>query len=224
MIVKHLTFLLTFFAFLTTGSAQNGLNLAIKTGSMGSFEKIAFNGSQLDIKRGQESSGAMAISMSLPVKGKFRLGAEFGMQSLGLSMDYKQVLFGNRVTWYRGSYRVVNLYTALIPEYRPVEWFYIQAGMGYFPEIYSQYTNGLSFETIDGVSVSTDLVGLELYRYNTAGYLAGFGLCPRVNKSLCLQLEVRYMSLPAGKSGEQRTTLGYNSLRLTVGLLYNPKS
>ncbi len=218
-ILLFTTLLLTTVAF-----AQSSLNLTMKAGTLYARHDINYaNGGLRKNDVSQRSGGNIAMAFSLPVKGKFRLGAEIGLTNISSFLDFTVPFTPTALSTYRGHYRSNQAFFAVAPEYRPIKSLYINAGAGFYNELISQFSSGERSTPNDlGVDIE-DITGWELSRGQNVGYFVGLGFCPNLTKDLAFLLELRYTSTPAGSSNDH-IYLGYNALGFNVGLMYKPKS
>lgn len=209
--------------FLTTASFAQ-LNFSMKAGTCYARHDINFGGGGLrKDDDSQRSGGSMAMAFSVPVKGKFRLGAEIGLNNIGTFFDFTVPFTPTSESTYFGHYRTNQAYFAVAPEFRPIKSLYINAGAGFYNEIISQFTSGERTTPTDlGLEIE-DITGWEIGRGESVGYFVGVGFCPNLTKELAFLLELRYTSSPAGSSNDQ-IYIGYNAIGFNVGLMYKPKS
>lgn len=215
---------LLFIALLFTTASFAQLNLSMKAGSLYANRDINYaNGGLRKNDISQRSGSSMAMAFSVPVKGKFRLGAEIGLNNISNFFDFTVPFTPTFVSTYRGYYRINQAYFAIVPEFRPIKSLYINAGAGFYHEIIRQFTSGYR-STPNDLGVDTeDITGWELGQGQNTGYFIGAGFCPNLTKELALLLELRYTGSPAGVANDQ-IYVGYNAIGFNIGLMYKPKS
>lgn len=203
-------------------SAQNALEISMKSGFLiGNLDLASKNIPYTD--KGSHSgtgNGALAFSLSVPLKNNFRIGTEIGFTKFREFVHNEFAFSAQTLATYQGWYNINQAYMAVIPEYRIKPWLYINIGMGYFPAMKSQFENGTrSIANGTGVD-SEDITGWELYNHNSAGYLAGIGFCPKIRTGLGLLLECRYMAAPAQTSSPDQIGAGWSGIVINGGLQY----
>ncbi len=213
--------LLSLFCF-TTISAQNPLEISMKTGFVWGKLDIASKNITFTDKGSHSGTGngALALSVSMPLKKNFRIGTEIGFTKFRELVSSEFNFSEQTTATYQGWYNINQAYFALIPEYRIKPWVYVNVGIGYFPAIKSQFETGYR-SIYNGTGIgSEDITGWELYNHNSVGYLAGIGFCPKIRDGLSLLLECRYLNVPSQTRSPDQISASWGGVVLNGGLQY----
>jgi hypothetical protein len=203
-------------------TAQSNLNFSMKGGFFAG--EMSLNPSLEVVHNGRQSfeigSGSVSMAFSLPIVKKFRLGAEVGLNHLNEFFD-KTITFstGSSVA-YLGYYRINQAFAVLVPEYRILPWFFVNAGGGYYTDFNSSFTNGSTFTS--GGS-RNDITGQTAKREKSVGGFIGVGACPNVTKDLAILAELRLVGSPNGSDSPDRLNVGYSGVNISIGLMYKPR-
>jgi hypothetical protein len=221
MVYKYFLFTTLLTLFCSSIFAQSGFNFGMKASTLLGAIRIQYqNGTVTKNEDGRQSGGTVNMAFSVPLKGKFRLGGELGINSFTNYLDYNIRLNSTLGVDYLGTYRINQAYFAIVPEFRPTRWAYINAGGGYYGDFNSHFIDGT--RQLDGSS-REDLTGFELERGQMAGFFVGIGIMPNMTKQLALQLDIRYTSCPPINSNPDRIGTGYNAIGFGLGLVYKPQ-
>lgn len=214
------------FFFLLVGmlNAQS-LNFSMTGGMLLGNEKIQYkNGTvKKNSSAQQNGSGSVALAFSLPLKKSLRLGAEVGWNTFETSLDYDIQFLPTSTVKYDGRYQINQVYFAVVPEYRLLKFLFVNAGIGYFPDVNSRFTSGERFLPGDLGNTIENITGTNFKRENAIGYFAGLGICPNITKNLAFTANIRYTSSPVSTDSPDQIGLGFNSVNFNVGLMYKPK-
>jgi opacity protein-like surface antigen len=214
------TFSLTLCLLTNVLLAQSDFNLTMKAGALRGNEAVKYNNNSFtDNGSSNQDGGCLSIAFSVPVKKSFRIGTEIGVNNFNTFMDYDFRFTPDINTSYLGYYRINQAYLALVPEYRITKFLYINAGVGYYADLTSQFTSGIRINS----GQTEDLTGWDYKRHNAVGYFVGAGLCPNITKELALLGEVRYTGCPVSTDSPDQIGISYNAFSFSIGLMYKPK-
>jgi len=210
-------FLLPLFCSLAINSfAQTSMNLSLKAGLLRGREIVKskdIDTHDIGSYKGDANSN-FSIASSFPLKRNFRLGAEIGLIYFKSFIDYRFTYADNSIEDYNGRYQINQAFLTIIPEYRIIDWWYINAGAGLYWDYNSYFKSG----TRTGGS---SIAGLKFKRNIPFGAFIGTGFCPNLTKELGLLAEVRYTVSPASISAPERVGIGYGAVNFNVGLMFN---
>ncbi len=218
----RINIVLAFFGLIAIqAAAQSPLNISMKFGLLYGKEDIEsknISAHDRDSYADQPNTN-ISLAFSLPVKSKFRLGAEFGLISFKSFVIYDFTYPSGVIENVNGRYRINQAYLALTPEYRPLGWVFLNAGAGLYSDFNSNFTAGTrTFGTDVG-----NITGLEYKRHNSFGYFVGAGICPNITKELAVLGEVRYTGSPASIGSPDQIGIGYGALNFNIGLMFKPR-
>ena len=203
--------------------AQNDLNLSLKGGPLNGALTFASKNITFSDNEGsnRQGNGSVAMAFSLPIGGpKFRMGAEVGLNTYTQLADLDLTFSPQTTLKYQGDYVINQAYFAAVPEFRPINWAFVQAGLAYAPDFDSQFTSGIRYSS----SVSSEsIAGFTYKRFNSFAYFVGVGVCPRLSGSLAFLAEARFSSSPASTDSPDQIAIGYRALGFNIGLMYRPK-
>ncbi len=218
--LKHKNLLVIFCFLAINGFSQNQLNLSMKAGALSGKPKITSKEDRYDpAKKTRDGGSSFSMAFSLPIKNKFRIGAELGFNNFNPDIDGNIVYEGQFPTYFRGSYSINQTYLAIVPEYRIKDVLFVNAGLGFVKDISSAFRSG--YRASSGIEV--DIRGWEFKRDEAIGYFVGFGICPNLTDNLAWLAEIRFMGSPADLSKDFAIQMGYNALNINIGLMYKPK-
>lgn len=216
---KLLLTLLLLPGLLLTAAAQGKLNVSVKGGLL--FGAIDVESRYLGVQDldSERSSGntLFSVSASLPVKPKFRLGGEVGLISFRHSFDKQITDQSNSVSRYLGVYEIQQFFIAVVPEYRPFEWIFLNGGAGLFLDTDSKFGSGAKILT---GPQTEDLSNRSFKRSNPFGIFVGAGICKNIAQKLAVLAEVRLMASPSSISDENTLGISYNAINFNIGLMY----
>ncbi len=201
-------------------TAQTKLNFNMKVGSFFGETDVENRSGHFKINEESHKStnGSISLAFSLPIKGKFRLGAEIGHNFYETLLDANASPVHN----YLGYYQINQAYFAFVPEFRILDFLYIQAGTGFFKDYNSNYTSGIGIRTEPFETF--DLTGMSQGRVNSYGYFLGVGLCPNITKEFAMLLDVRWLNCPAATDSPEQVGIGFAGTIVNLGFAYKPKS
>jgi hypothetical protein len=204
-------------------TAQSDLNISMKGGILSG--DLTFGSKNITFSdnggTNRQGNGSVAMAFSQPIRSKFRLGAEVGLNTYTQLADV-DINFGTQATFrYLGDYTINQAYFAVVPEFRPLHWLFVNAGLAYSPDLNSNFTSG--FRSGGSIVSSEDISGLDFRRFAPFAYFAGAGICPRLTKSLAVLAELRFTSSPASTDSPDQIAFGYRAFGFNLGLMYRPQ-
>ena len=221
MIYYRLSIFVVFCLLSFQSFSQANLNLSMKLGLLKGKEVVQSknigiydSGSYED-----EANSNVSLAFSLPIKGKFRLGAELGLLSFRSFLDYNFTYENKAVERFKGRYKINQAFVAIVPEYRITKWIYINGGAGLYSDFNSHFTSGN--RTLG--ATSNNITGLEYKRSNSFGYLVGLGICPNITNELAVLGEIRFTGSPASIEAADNIGIGYRAFNFNLGLMFKPK-
>lgn len=158
-----------------------------------------------------------AAFASWPLKPKFRLGAELGMANFKHNMETQITDEQNTVYNYLGVYQIQQIYAAIVPEYRPIDWFFLNGGAGIFVDTKSRFD--ASAKRFNG-PLTEDITNQSYKRSNPFGLFVGAGFCKNFSKNLAVLLEARLTASPASVKDKNTLGISYNAMNFNLGLMY----
>jgi hypothetical protein len=200
-------------------NAQSNYNLTLRCGLIQGHALVEsrYVGISQVESSDDDPNANFSVAFSLPVKGRFRLGAETGIIQYRsfISQNYNhQIVEGAKLY---GNYRISQYFFAVVPEYRFKDWFYVQGGLGLFLD----YNSYFQYGTISTEMEEIDISGDEHKRATPAGYFLGLGICPKITQNMSFLAEARHIGCPPSiKSGEE-LSVGYSGFNYNIGLRIN---
>jgi len=217
---KHLCSLAILCLFTLQAFSQNQLNFSMKAGALSGKPNInSKEDSYHSAKKTRDGGSSFSMAFSLPIKNKFRLGAELGINTFNPTIDGTIIYGGESSTYFSGRYSINQAYLAIVPEYRINNMLFVNAGLGFVNDINSAFKSGYRVSA----GGNEDISGWEFDRAEAVGYFVGLGLCPNITDNLSFLVEVRFMGSPADISKDFKLEMGYNALNINIGLMYKPK-
>ena len=219
------TFSLTLCMLTNALLAQSDFNLTMKGGLLLGDEKVAYNNNSFNRNTSSlRKSGSLSVAFSVPLKKSFRLGAEIGVNNFQTLLDYEFNFSPTFKSTYIGDYRINQAYFAVVPEYRLAEYLYVNAGVGYFTELTSQFIDGSRLNLTSTSFEIEDIAGWDYKRSNTVGYFFSLGLCPNITKNLALLVEARYTNSPVKTNSSDIIGISYHAFIANFGLMFKLQS
>lgn len=200
-------------------SSQSSLNVGLKTGLQMGYLDVE---SQDIFARNVESyrrtpNYYFAVSPSWLVKPKFRLGAELANTTFYHYFIYDLTGQDGIALRYNGRYRISQFNLSIVPEYRPVDWGYLNAGLGLSIDYRSHFTDG----TRGNAQVPAEnITGTEFKRSLPMSAFIGIGLCPNITDELAVLAEMRFNASPGAINSANDIGVGYYALNINIGLMY----
>lgn len=175
---------------------------------------------------GGDSDGTgtgLGLNVNYQIKGPLRVGVEGGLNHSTNDVFLTEKFNGTCATrMIHGSYTIDQYYFSVIPEWRffKQQWLFVNAGVGYYKDRKSGFTDGTSsfFDCVNTKSEDITSLNRDLARTNNTGFLFGAGVCPTIRQRLILLGEVRYSIMSTSNISSSKTTYGYNYLSFNVGV------
>jgi hypothetical protein len=219
----HQRFIIILLSFMTCSlHGQTNLNASLKAGLLhGYLHMQSKDVSTYDISSYEdEPNFNFSMGASIQMKDKFRLGAEFGLTSYRHFFIYNFNRKDGVTERYDGLYRIQQASLSIVPEYRLLKWFYLNAGTGLYWDYNSYFTSGTR-------NINTGMPeiinGYSLKRAYPIGYFVGMGICPNISKELAVLGEVRFTGSPATINSPEDVGIGYQAFNFNIGLMYKPR-
>jgi opacity protein-like surface antigen len=201
--------------------AQNQLNFSMKAGALSGKPKLTSKEDKYDpAKKTRDGGSSFSMAFSLPIKNKFRIGAELGFNNFNPDIDGNILYEGQFSNYFKGSYSINQTYLVIVPEYRIKDVLFVNAGLGFVKDITSAFTSGYR---LNSGNTEDDIRGWEFKRDEAIGYFVGLGICPNLTDNLALLGEIRFAGSPANLSNDFAIQMGYTALNINIGLMYKPK-